>query len=309
VTLTLTARRAVGESTVSASTTVPLRIVAPAPTALIGTNEFEVPVGEPFSVVLRSDAGSFASVSLNDRLLPPGIEDRGLGTITGTNVSTSAPFEFILPVTFNSGFEYEGGGILVTNVVFRLRNSNPPLFMPLTNKVLAAVGVPLDTDLNLTWSNHPFIITATGLPPGLRLEPGGNVIRGTPTTPGIFSVTLTATNRPSVAGSTSPAHWLSGVGEIVVYVANERPKNVVPSSPGILPSNTDITGLNFYLVPGGSASLPVRTAAFGLPPGLTVDPETSLLKGSTGAPGQYQVMVFLVNGRGWIKKTVTLTIQ
>ena len=233
------------------------------------------------------------------------------GTVTGTNWSTIPPFSFVVPVTADStqNNTVEGGGQFTSNVTFLLRNLNPPLLLPQTNKILAAVGAPLDKDLNLTWSNHPFVKTATGLPPGLRLEPGGNVIRGTPTTAGIFTVTFTATNRPSVAGSTSPAHWLSGLGEIVIYVADERPKGIIPSSPGTLPSNTDITGLNFYLVPGGSASLPVRTAAFGLPSGLTVDPETAKLKGFTGAPGRYQVMVFLVNGRGWTKKTVTLTIQ
>ena len=61
ISLTLTASRAVGGTTVSSSTTVPLRIVAPIPKALVGPTEFEVDVEQAFSttIVVRRCRMSF----------------------------------------------------------------------------------------------------------------------------------------------------------------------------------------------------------------------------------------------------------
>ena len=65
INLTLTASKALGGSSVSASTTVPLRIVAPTPTNLVGPNEFEVDVGEAFSATILSDAGTYGIMTVS----------------------------------------------------------------------------------------------------------------------------------------------------------------------------------------------------------------------------------------------------
>jgi hypothetical protein len=160
----------------------------------------------------------------------------------------------------------------------------------------------------LTASNFPFRFTASNLPSGLQLV--GTRITGTPTAAGRFEVPVTAINafRP---GSTNPADWQSGASIFIFHVADARPPtSLAPTAPGTITRNTAIsTSDNVYLIPGGADSAGVRTAAFGLPPGLSLDPATGKLYGNTGGPGSYTATVFIQNGRGWIKKTVTLTVQ
>lgn len=304
ISLTLTASRAVGGSTVSAATTVPLRIVAPAPTALVGTNEFEVDVGQAFTTNILTDAGSFARMSFSN--LPSGLVGFSSGAIAGTNSSTNLPFEFSVSVRADSTIDYEGGGVFTSTVTLRLRNTNAPYFASATNRVLTGVGRAIPA-VSLSASNFPFRFTASNLPSGLQLV--GTTITGTPTAAGRFEVPVVAYNsfRP---GSTNPADWQSGASTYIFHVADARPASVAPTAPGTINRNSTIsTSDDVFLIPGGADNAGVRVAAYGLPPGLSLDPTTGKLFGTTGGPGSYTATVFIQNGRGWIKKTVTLTVQ
>ena len=305
VTLTLTASRAVGGSTVSASTTVPLRILAPAPTALIGTNEFEVDVGQAFSATVLTDAGSLAQMAFSN--LPSGLTDFVNGNISGTNNSSTLPFEFPVTVRADSSALYEGGGVFTSTITLRLRNTNAPYFASATNRHYPGVGRAI-SPITLVASNFPFQHTASNLPAGLQLV--GAIISGTPTTAGRFEVPVVAYNayRP---GSTNPADWQTGTGTLIFHVAAARPPtSLAPTAPGTITRNTTLsTSDNVYLIPGGADNAGVRVAAYGLPPGLSLDPTTGKLFGTTGGPGSYTATVFIQNGRGWIKRNVTLTVQ
>ena len=307
VTLTLTAIRAVGQSNVSASTSVPLRIVAPAPTALVGTNEFEVDVGQAFSTTILSDVGTYGRMSFFN--LPSGLVGNQNGVVAGTNRSTNLPYEFAVKVVADSTQIYEGGGTYTnTNVIFRLRNTNPPYFSTTNTNVLASPGRPI-SPIQLVASNFPSRYSTPTLPPGLQLA--ANTITGTPTTAGRFEVPVVAYNsyRP---GSTNPADEQMGTNTLIltIRVDSTRPTSVVPTAPGTITRNTTIsTSDNLYLIPGGAENAGVRVAAYGLPPGISLDATTGKLFGTTGGPGSYTATVFIQNGRGWIKKTITLTVQ
>ena len=307
VTLTLTASRAVGGSSVSASTSVPLRVLAPAPTALVGTNQFEVDVGEAFSTTILSDAGTYGRMRFFN--LPSGLVGNQNGVVAGTNRSTNLPYEFPVKVVADSTEIYEGGGIYTnTNVIFRLRNTNPPYFSTTNTNVLASPGRPI-SPIQLVASNFPSRYSTPTLPPGLQRA--ANTITGTPTTAGRFEVPVVAYNsyRP---GSTNPADEQMGTNTLIltIRVDSTRPTSVVPTAPGTITRNTTIsTSDNLYLIPGGAENAGVRVAADGLPPGLSLDPPTGKLFGTTGGPGSYTATVFIQNGRGWIKRTITLTVQ
>ena len=307
VTLTLTASRAVGGSSVSASTSVPLRILAPAPTALVGTNQFEVDVGEAFSTTILSDAGTYGRMRFFN--LPSGLVGNQNGVVAGTNRSTNLPYEFPVKVVADSTEIYEGGGIYTnTNVIFRLRNTNPPYFSTTNTNVLASPGRPI-SPIQLVASNFPSRYSTPTLPPGLQRA--ANTITGTPTTAGRFEVPVVAYNsyRP---GSTNPADEQMGTNTLIltIRVDSTRPTSVVPTAPGTITRNTTIsTSDNLYLIPGGAENAGVRVAAYGLPPGISLDPTTGKLFGTTGGPGSYTATVFIQNGRGWIKRTITLTVQ
>lgn len=308
ITLTLTASK-VGVSGASASTTVPLRILAPTPTALVGPTEFEVDVGEAFSATILSDAGTYGRMSFSNLPSRLGLVGSPNGTVAGTNNSTSLPFEFPVTVIADSTFDYEGGGIFTSTVTFRLRNTNAPYFASATNRHLVGMGRAI-SPIPLEASNFPFQYTASNLPAGLQLV--GTNISGTPTTAGRFEVPVVAYNarRP---GSTNPADWQTGTGTLIFHVAGARPPtSVAPTAPGTITRNTTLSIAdtnNISIIPGGAENAGVRVAAYGLPPGLSLDPTTGKLFGTTGGPGSYTATVFIQNGRGWIKRNVTLTVQ
>jgi hypothetical protein len=298
INLTLTASKAVG-SGVSASTTVPLRIVAPTPTRLVGPTEFEVDVGEAFSATILSDAGTYGRMIFSN--LPSGLAGNQNGVVAGTNRSTNLPYEFAVKVVADSTQIYEGGGTYTnTNMIFRLRNTNPPYFVG-TNRYMLAVGRAV-SGITLAASNFPFKYTASNLPAGLQLN--GDSISGVPTVATNSQVLITAYNsiRP---GSTNPADERPGYGALILNVAGAKPT-----------AATALSGSNDLRV-GNAASfsmlsaqeLGLRIAGYGFPPGLSIDSSTGLVTGTPIAAGTYAVTVFIQNGKGWIKKTVSLTVR
>jgi hypothetical protein len=278
----------------------------------VGPTEFEVDVGQAFSTTILSDAGTYGKMAFSN--LPDELRDFDSGEIAGVadgtvNTNRSAqPWEYPVIVVADSTQIYEGGGTYTnTNVIFRLRNSNPPYFASATNRYIAGVGKAIST-ITLDASNYPFLYTASNLPTGLNLS--GNTISGTPAVAGIKYAYIEAYNslRP---GSTNPADWRSGRATLIFHIAGTKPAgSALPSSPGAIPRNSTISlNDNVYLIPGGAENQGVRVAAYGLPPGISVDRTTGKLYGTTGQAGTYNATVFVQNGRGWIEKTVTLTVQ
>jgi hypothetical protein len=297
INLTLTASK-VGVSGASASTTVPLRIVAPTPTRLVGPTEFEVDVGQAFSTTILSDAGTYGQMSFSNL---PDLAGFANGQVSGINRSTSLPYEFAVKVVADSTQTYEGGGTYTnTNVIFRLRNANPPYFAG-TNRYILSVGRAV-SGITLNASNFPFRYTVSNLPAGLQLN--GNRISGVPTVAINSQVQITAYNsyRP---GSTNPADEQPGFGTLVLNVAGARPTAATPLSGS---SNLRVgNAASFSML--SAQELGLRISGYGFPPGLSINSSTGLVTGTPTAAGTYSVTIFLQNGRGWIKKNVTLTVQ
>lgn len=298
INLTLTASK-VGVSGASASTTVPLRIVAPTPTRLVGPTEFEVDVGQAFSTTILSDAGTYGQMSFSN--LPDDLAGFANGQVSGINRSTSLPYEFAVKVVADSTQTYEGGGTYTnTNVIFRLRNANPPYFAG-TNRYILSVGRAV-SGLTLNASNFPFRFTVSNLPPGLQLN--GNRISGVPTVAINSQVQITAYNsyRP---GSTNPSDEQPGYGTLILNVAGARPTAATPLSGS---SNLRVgNAASFSML--SAQELGLRISGYGFPPGLSINSSTGLVTGTPTAAGSYSVTLFLQNGKGWIKKNVTLTVQ
>lgn len=297
INLTLTASK-VGVSGASASTTVPLRIVAPTPTRLVGPTEFEVDVGQAFSTTILSDAGTYGQMSFSNL---PDLAGFANGQVSGINRSTSLPYEFAVKVVADSTQTYEGGGTYTnTNVIFRLRNANPPYFAG-TNRYILSVGRAV-SGITLNASNFPFRYTVSNLPAGLQLN--GNRISGVPTVAINSQVQITAYNsyRP---GSTNPSDEQPGYGTLILNVAGARPTAATPLSGS---SNLRVgNAASFSML--SAQELGLRISGHGFPPGLSINSSTGLVTGTPTAAGTYSVTIFLQNGRGWIKKNVTLTVQ
>jgi hypothetical protein len=300
--LTLRAARSVGASTVTATTSVPLRIVAPTPTRIVGATSFEVDVGEPFSTTILTDAGSYASlVSLNNA--PPTLSYSSFGVISGTDNSTTLPFEYLATVVFDSQSLYEGGGILTANVIFRLRNLNAPI---ITSRNRCIGGINRTLEYGVIAENNPSRYEIIGtLPPGLTVTgPLGQTIKGKPTTPGNYPLVLKAYNerRP---GSTDPLDEQVGIGDLRLVISDSGPAVSTPVASinsmtiGMVHNKTD-----FITTDGG-----MRLFAIGLPTGLFLDEHDGTLSGTNTASGIFNVTLYLMNGSGWTIKQVTLSVK
>jgi len=300
ITLTLTASKAVGGSSVPATTTVPLRIVAPTPSRLVGPTEFEVDVGQAFSTTILSDAGAYGRMSFSN--LPSDLVGNQNGVVAGTNNSTNLPYEFAVRVVADSTQIYEGGGTYTnTNVIFMLRNMNAPYFASATNRYIAGMGRAISA-ITLDASNNPFLYTASNLPTGLSLS--GNTISGTPAVDGRFEVPVLAFNsiRP---GSTNRTDWRSGEALLIFHIAGTKPTTATPLSGS---SNLQVGNpASFSML--AAEQLGLRIAGYGFPPGLSIDSSTGLVTGTPTAAGTYAVTVFIQNGKSWIKKTVSLAVR
>jgi len=307
VTLTLNRTSELSGPTISASLTFDLRLEAPAPRTLTTPGPFEVIVGDDYSLRLATDV---SAICPNQNIaivgtLPPGLINnsaglRKTGSITGKNTSTTLPYEFTVNVVADTSTFYEGGGTLTVPVIFRLRNSLAPVITSALTR-LAGVGKTF-TLYTITADGSPSLFTASGLPPGIVLN-GAN-LTGTPTQAGNYDVRLEAYNsfRP---GSTLATDLQSGTATLRIFVSGSKPTKATPLSRS---SNLQVgTPASFSML--SAQQLGLKISGYGFPPGLSIDSSTGLVTGTPTAAGTYSVTVFIQNGKGWIKKTVSLTVR
>ena len=307
VTLTLNRTSGLDGATVSASLPFNLRFVAPAPTALTTAGPFEVSVGEDYSLQLLTDVSTLCP---NQNIaivgtLPPGLNNnssgsRETGVITGKNTSTTLPWQFLVDVVADTSTFYEGGGTKTFPVIFQLRNPVAPVITSASTR-LAGVGKTF-TQYTITADGSPSLFTASGLPPGIVLN-GAN-LTGTPTQAGNYDVRLEAYNsiRP---GSTLATDLQSGTSTLRIFVSGSKPTKTTPLSGS---SNLQAgTPASFSML--SAQELGLKISGYGFPPGLSIDSSTGLVTGTPTAAGTYSVTVFIQNGKGWTKKTVSLTVR
>ena len=140
----------------------------------------------------------------------------------------------------------------------------------LVGEVTVPVSVTMPaTTMTATGGAPPITWSGTGLPPGVVINSAG-VVSGTPTTPGTYTVTISATDSFRLVGSAG-----------FTWTVNPLP---ALTSPG---DQTSTVGIIVNLLPaltGGTG--PFTWAATGLPAGITIDPATGVITGAatTAAP-------------------------
>ncbi len=239
-------------------------------------------VGTPFnfSITASGSPSNYAASAL-----PAGLSIvPATGAITGTPLSAGSTAVQI------SASNSSGTGTATLIIAVVAPNSAPVI---INNNVTpaATVGAPFGYTIAASGTGTTF--GATGLPPGLALNPATGVISGSPTLPGTSIVTLTASNNAGTATST-----------LTITVA---PRTVPPviTSPTTAPGTVGSPFVTYLIAATG---LPTTYSATGLPAGLTLDPLTGAINGTPTTSGTSVVTLTATNSAGSSTATLTMTI-
>jgi hypothetical protein len=129
------------------------------------------------------------------------------------------------------------------------------------------------TAITVSDGTAPFSWSATGLPPGMSINGGTGVITGEPTTSGIYSVQVTARDALNVSARRTYS-----------LVVNQWPTistNSIPQGQQAIAYSATLDA--------ALGTTPYRWAASGLPPGLTMNPNSGVLSGTPSTSGTFFV--------------------
>lgn len=161
----------------------------------------------------------------------------------------------------------------------------PPPSPPVITSSLAASG-SLGTAFTyqITASNAPSNFGASGLPAGLSITTSTGLISGTPTTPGGYSVPISATN----AGGT-------GTATLTLTISSPPP----PPAPAITSSlTTTATQGSSFTYQITASNTPTSFGAANLPTGLSVSTSSGRISGTPSVNGNFNVNISATNSGG-----------
>lgn len=205
--------------------------------------------------------------------LPPGL---ALNVVTGL-ISGVPTVGGLFTVTVCSGNFYGTG---CQEVIFSIAWCSCIPFITSPTSASGIIGASFSYQITAT--NSPTSYSASSLPPGLMVNTSTGLISGTPTTVGIYPVTVFASNA-------------SGAGSQAVTLNIDACPCPPPITSPI--AAYGITGVSFsYYITATNS--PTSYSASPLPPGLTVDTSTGLISGIPTAVGPYSVTVCAANANG-----------
>jgi DNA/RNA endonuclease G (NUC1) len=142
-------------------------------------------------------------------------------------------------------------------------------------------------------NNNPTSYAASGLPAGLSLDPSTGLISGTPTTPGSYLVSLTASNA-------------SGDGTATLTINVLANPNAPAITSTLIASGYINTPFSYQITATNS---PTSFTAANLPAGLGINTATGLIEGTPTSGGTTSATVTAVNEFGSDSKTLQIVIR
>ena len=184
-----------------------------------------------YRIVAANNPTSFGASGL-----PPGLSlNAATGTIAGT-ASVAGVFNISLSATNATGTGTANLRLTVTLAAPGLGN----------NDAAASGQAFVEFRYQVLASGNPTAYSATGLPPGLSIEPTSGLIFGTPTSGGTFPVRVTATNSAGSSTFTvtiNIAFAIARVGDTSVNVAFQQSTAIT------LPVTGNVSSVNVVTMP------------------------------------------------------------
>ena len=258
-------------------------IVTPQPVPLVTSYDLaSAAVGTAFTYTITTTP---AATNYGATNLPPGLScNAATGAISGTPTAAGV-YTVPLAVTNSVG---TGNATLTITVGTTAAESTVPTIGG-DAAVQGTVGSSIYYYFDASGSPTSY---ATGtLPPGLTLDATYGEIEGTPTTAGIYTVPISASNA-------------AGTGQATLKIlVSPLPAPSLSGSPVV---NATVNSSFYYYV--SASNSPTSYAASGLPAGVTLNTSTGYLSGTITAAGSYPVTISATNASGMSSATLTLNI-
>jgi len=240
-------------------------------------------VGTAYSQTITASGGTAPyTFTVISGALPTGLTLSSSGTLSGTPTATGS-FTFIVRATDAGGCS---GSQIYTIVINPLGVVCPPITLSPATLPAATAGTPYSQTITASpAATYTFSVTFGALPPGLSLASSGPstaLLSGTPTTPGGYTITITATDTTTACLGSQIYTVLVNCPTITIS------PTTLPNTARFIPYNQQLTasggvGPFTFVVTGGS-----------LPSGITLSP-SGLLSGQTSTAGAFQVTISAID--------------
>jgi LruC domain-containing protein len=275
--ITLLADNFVGSNT----KTLVLTVTTPAsPPVITSTLTASTTINQPYTYAITATGSN--PITFNASGLPAGLSFNSSTHIISGTPTVAGNYNITLTATNAGGTDTK---------TLQLTIGVPP---SITSALIASgtTGQQFSTYTLTSSGNTPITYSVSNLPDGLTYDPTSHAINGTPTTAGITSVSLNASNE---FGSENK------ILEITINQGIQAP--VITSS--LIAAGTKGQQFSYEITADGTN--PINFGATGLPPGLTRS--GSIISGVPTQAGSFNTSLSATNAGGTDTKTLVINIS